>query len=305
MGKNIFDNLKRMDTSYLLDPSAVQEIENTKVTDESVKSIDINLMIPFKNHPFEINTETPKFQELVASIEEYGILQPIVARKCGDRYEIISGHCRVEAARILNMETVPVNVVELSDVEATVIMVHSNVYAREKISLSEKARAYRMCMDKEKEAGRKVKDFASVVGAGKDSRMQVYRYIRLSYLNDELLKYMDRGNITIDAGVELSYLDEESQNALCGFITEVGLFPSVAHAKELRSAAENESLSGENIISMLVSNPKPKTVNKLVFKTNDIRDYFHENTSAEEMSDIIRRLLEKYKAGEINLDNNA
>lgn len=302
--KNIFNNLKRVDTSYMLDPSVVEAMEKTKVTDEAVKQIQTDLLIPFKEHPFTVNTEDPKFQELVASIGDYGVLQPIIARQCGTRYEIISGHCRVEAAKIVGLETVPVNLLDLSDVEATIIMVHSNVYAREKILLSEKAKAYRLCMDKEKEAGRKVKDFASVVGAGKDSRKQVYRYIRLSYLNDELLTYMDKGNITIDAGVELSYLDGESQAELNAFIMEIGIFPSVAQAKELRAAAESEPLSREAVTSMLLDNPKPKVVNRLVFKTNEIKEYFSEDTSADEMSDIIHRLLEKYRAGEIKLDYN-
>lgn len=306
MGKNIFDNLKKVDTSYLLDPTVIKEIEDTSVniaSADEIKDVDINMLVPFKNHPFNVDTESPKFKELVESIDEHGILQPVLVREHDGSYEIISGHCRTEAARILGLKQVPVKIVQLDDMMATVIMVHSNVYAREKISISEKVRAYRMCFDAEAAAGRSRTETASVIGAGKDSKRQVYRYVRLSHLTDELLDILDNSKITIDTGVELAYMNKVNQNTLYKVINEYNIFPSIDQAKAIRKEAEEatEALSCEAFISLLVGLPKPKVQNKVSFKTKELQEYFDDDTSAEEMTDVIKRLLEKYRLGEVEI----
>lgn len=312
--KNLLDNFRKLDKSYLLDPDAViEKIENvahsSDADNDDVHMVDIDLLIPFKNHPFVINTEDAKFKELVDSIDEYGILQPIIIRQCGMRYEIISGHCRTEAAKILGLKQLPAKCVELDDAMATIIMVHSNVYARDKISISEKVRAYRMCFDAEAAAGKSRSQTAGLIGAGKDSKRQVYRFVRLSYLIDELLNILDNGKITIDTGVEFAYLSEDNQKILYSVIDEYGIYPSVAQAKIVREKikgmeeSEVPEVSRETFISLLVDIPKPKIQNKVSFKTKDIQGYFDDNTTADQMTIVIKKLLEKYKAGEIDIDD--
>lgn len=305
MGKNVLNNLKMMDTSYLLDPTVVKDIEDkaADLSADDIKKMDIDLLVPFKDHPFHVDVDNPKFKELIDSIEEHGILQPVLVRHCGTRYEIIAGHCRTEAAKILGMKQIPVKIMDLDDAMATVIMVHSNVYARDKISIIEKVKAYRMCFDAEAESGKSRSQTAAVIGAGKDSKRQVYRYVRLSHLSDDLLELLDQNRISIDAGVELAYIDDLSQEELYRFISGYSIYPNVSQAKIIRAAAQENPLSYEAIISLLVEAPKPKMVNKVTFKTKDLQEYFDDDTPAERMTDVIRRLLEKYKAGEIDIND--
>jgi ParB family chromosome partitioning protein len=145
---------------------------------------------------------------------------------------------------------------------------------------------------------------AEFIGAGKDSKRQVYRYVRLSYLNDFLLSLIDSGKISVQTGTEFAFLDEESQESLVEYIEKLKQIPSLEQAKMLRAAEEenDQSLSYEKILSLLVSVPKPKVQNKVSFKTKELADYFAEGTSADEMSDIIKRLLEKYRSGEFELN---
>ena len=130
-GKNIFRNLQQMDTSYLLDPSLEKELEKEEIelkTDKP-KTLKISQLVPFKNHPFRVDTETDKFLELVDSIKENGIIQPILVRPADNgKYEILAGHCRTEAARQNNLDEVPVFILDVDDYTATKLMAHTNIW---------------------------------------------------------------------------------------------------------------------------------------------------------------------------------
>ena len=149
------------------------------------------------------------------SIRENGIIQPVLVRPLSNgKYEIISGHCRTEAARIVGLKTIPIVVVSVDDYTATKLMTHSNISGRDEILPSEKAKAYRMCLDEEKKLGKNRTDTAETVGAGKDSKRQVQRFVRLSYLSDDFLALIDTGKLTVQIGTELAFLDPERQVSL-------------------------------------------------------------------------------------------
>lgn len=307
-GKNIFRNLQQMDTSYLLDPSLEKELEKEEIelkTDKP-KTLKISQLVPFKNHPFRVDTETDKFLELVDSIKENGIIQPILVRPADNgKYEILAGHCRTEAARQNNLDEVPVFILDVDDYTATKLMAHTNIYGRDEILPSEKAKAYRMCLDQEKKLGNNRTDVAESVGAGKDSKRQVQRYVRLSYLSDAFLAMIDNKKLTVQIGVELAFLDSESQDALYKYIEQFHSIPTLEQAKILRETVKQEGkpLTNERVISLLVVPSKVKPKTKVTFKTRDLEDYFDQGTSADEMEAIIKKLLIKYKDGEFDLSD--
>ena len=301
--KNIFKNLSSIDTGYLLDPSVIDEKET--VNPQKDIQIQINKLQPFRNHPFHVDVEEESFKQLVESIADNGVIYPIIVRNVpgkADYYEIVSGHCRVEACRQLGIDAVPAQIRDMDDFLATVVMTHSNISGRERISVSEKAKAYRMCMDLEKHRGKKGDETASVIGAGKDSTRQVYRFVHLSYLIPEFLELIDNGRLPLQIGNELAYIQEAGQKELLRFCIDFKQFPNLEQAKILREMDTEESpLTYERVIGVLVMPKKEKTNTKVTFKTKDISSYFEDDTDPDRMSEIIIRLLEKYSAGEIAL----
>jgi len=306
------DNNKRrvfMDLSHLIDPTVVEELDD--VFDEPGDTVNpankpeilpIDELHSFKNHPFKVNTTASDFWDLVESIREHGILVPIIVRPSENGYEIIAGHRRVAAAKLAGLTEVPVVVRALSDFDATIIMVHTNI-AREVISHSEKAKAYRMCHDVGKHQGKAGVDTAEEIGKEhNDSKRQVQRYIRLSYLCEDLLEYVDNGKLAFNTGVYLAYLDEDSQQNLLVFIEQYKIFPSLEQAELLSTTynASKETLSYEKIVSLLVTPVKVKPITKVTFKTKEIASYFEEGTTTEVMSDTILMLLRRYRNGDFD-----
>jgi ParB family chromosome partitioning protein len=303
---NLYNNMGLSDFSYLLDPSAVDagqtmgvEIKNAETT------LKIADLVPFRNHPFHVDTESEDFQQLVESIRENGVIYPVLVRPMDDKYEIIAGHCRVAASKMAGLNEIPAICKVMDDYEATIIMVHTNINGRGKILLSEKAKAYRMCMDAEKHQGRKGVDTAVMVGNGQDSKRQVYRFVRLSYLSDDFLRLLDDGKLPVTTGHELAYLDARSQEALYTYIEQFKKYPSMNQASKLRELYEvnHESLSFERIVTELTDAPKIKAATKVSFKTKQLADYFDDGTDAEQMSNVILMLLTKYRNGEIELND--
>lgn len=302
---NVFANLKSMsDMSYLLDPSVSASSEGSNNASEgNVNETIANIedLIPFENHPFRVDTEDENFLQLVDSIKENGLIEPILVRPKGDKKEIIAGHRRTLASKIAGLKQVPVVNRVLDNYEATIIMVHSNFY-RDKILISEKAKAYRMCMEAEKHQGKKGVDTAALIGKDQDSKRQVYRYIRLSYLSDALLEFLDNGKIPMIIGGELSYLDQESQDNLLHFIEEYSIYPTLEQAKILRKKQEEtkKSVSYEEIVAELTTSLKKKMSNNVSFKKKDLQEFFDDDTNAEYMSNVILVLLSKYRDGEFD-----
>ena len=298
--EDFYSKMKLSDYSYLMDEPVSSGTETQVSSENEEVKLAISQLIPFKNHPFEVDREDAEFLELVDSIKEEGIIYPILVRPNGIMYEIIAGHCRVEAAKMVGLKEVPVICRPMTDYAATVIMAHSNISGRTQIKISEKAKAYRMCMDAAKHQGKEGDDTAALIGNGTDSKRSVYRYIRLSYLSNELLKMVDNKQLSIGAAIELAYLDEESQEELFLFIEINGHIPSEAQAKRLRALYEEKkvSLTYDGSTAELLEEKVSKPVTKVTFKTKEIGSYFEEGTTAEEMSNVIIQLLTKYKNGE-------
>lgn len=197
---------------------------------ETIKNINIDLLIPFENHPFKKRNGVKK-EELEESIKENGLLQPIIARSfSAGTYEIISGHRRVEVCRELGIQTIPAIVRDMTKDEAVIAMVDSNLQ-REHLLPSEKAFAYKMKLEALKHQG---KTYGQVVHKSRDnisdseSGRQVQRYIRLTYLIPELLKLVDEERIAVTPAVELSYLPENEQRILAEEIEYADATPSLS-----------------------------------------------------------------------------
>lgn len=305
--KNILNNLAALDTSYLLDPSVTDK--NTEVdlavAKDTETTVEISKLVPFKDHPFHIDTEAESFKQLLESIEENGVIVPILVRPVEgeeDKYEILAGHCRTEACRQLGMKEIPAKIQAMDDLLATIVMTHSNISGRDRISVSEKAKAYRMCMDQERHQGiNKGEETASVIGAGKDSTRQVYRFVRLSYLHPEFLDLIDSGRLASQIGYEIAFISEAGQEALLRFCKDFKQLPTLEQAKDLRDRDSDRELSYEQVVGMLAKPTTSKTVNKVSFKTKDLAEFFDDEADAEEMSNVILRLLERYKAGEVSI----
>lgn len=309
--KSIFDNLGDSlsdSTDYLLEPD-FDGNDKQAAKEEVMKSameIPISGLVEFKNHPYHVDEETEDFQQLVDSIKENGILYPILVRPATkDSYEIISGHRRVAAAKVAGFVNVPVIIRVLDDDAATIAMVHSNFY-REKIRTSEKAKAYRMCLEAERHQGIKGTDAAELAGKDQDSKRQVYRYVRLSYLNEYYLQMIDDGVLAFNSGYELSFLDEASLAALSDYICDFDKVPSLEQALVLKKVFEEkkESLCYADIVSTLNEKKEEKKPSvKVTLNEKRLYEYFEPDTSVEMMQSVILELLEGYKSGKITLQS--
>lgn len=296
--KDLFENMNITDNSYLLDDNLLaSELQTGRSKEKIIKLSDFE---EFPGHPFMVNTETEDFEELVESIRENGLIYPILVRPVGKKYQIISGHRRVAACKVAGQSEIPAIVRPMDDYEATVLMVHSNLY-RPEISIKEKARAYRLCHDAEKHQGKHYGgDTAANIGEkASDSRRKVYRYIRLSYLSDRLLDAVDEKKMAINIGIELSYLNEKTQEQVSEIIEEYHMMPSIEQATILRKlSVEQGDISKEKIIALLLGEEKKKAAKTSIsFKKKDLQDFFDPDTEMDKMSEIIMQLLSKYRDG--------
>ena len=266
---------------------------------ETIKNINIDLLIPFENHPFK-KRDGIENEELTESIKENGLLQPIIVRSfSAGTYEIISGHRRVEACKELGIQIVPAIVREMSKDEAVIAMVDSNLQ-REHLLPSEKAFAYKMKLEAIKHQGKATS--RQVVGklesadkiSESESGRQVQRYIRLTHLIPELLKLVDEERIAFTPAVELSYLPDNEQKILAEEIEYTDATPSLSQAQRLRKFSEQGRLSIDTIFAVL-SEEKPNQKEQVKFKTEDIRKYFPKSYTSLDMQKTIITLLEKWQ----------
>lgn len=266
---------------------------------ETIKNINIDLLIPFENHPFK-KRDGIENEELKDSVKENGLLQPIIARSfSAGTYEIISGHRRVEACKELGIQTVPAIVREMSKDEAVIAMVDSNLQ-REHLLPSEKAFAYKMKLEALKHQGKATSrqlvgklESADKISESESGR-QVQRYIRLTHLIPELLKLVDEERIAFTPAVELSYLPENEQKILAEEIEYTDATPSLSQAQRLRKYSEQGRLSIDTIFAVL-SEEKPNQKEQVKFKTEDIRKYFPKSYTSLDMQKTIISLLEKWQ----------
>ena len=261
-----------------------------------IQIIDIDLLIPFENHPFKKRSGIEQ-QELTESIKENGLLEPIIVRPFpAGKYEIISGHRRVEACKALGITSIPVTIKGLTKDEAIVQMVDSNIH-REHLLPSEKAFAYKMKLVAIKHQG---KTYGQVVHKSRDnisdteSGRNVQRYIRLTYLIPELLKLVDEERIAFTPAVEISYLSEYEQRTLLDQIKFTDATPSLSQAQRLRKFSEQGRYSTDVVFAVLCEE-KPNQKEQVRFMEEDIRKYFPKNYTKSDMQKTIISLLEKWQ----------
>ena len=271
--------------------------------EQSGQVVDVPLkeLYPFKDHPFKV-IDDDKMRETVESVRENGILVPILVRDRQEGgYEVVSGHRRRHAAEIVGLERVPVIVRELTDDEAVIAMVDSNLQ-REEILPSEKAFAFKMKLEalshqgKAGEASRQLVgklESADIVGQNiGESGRQIQRYIRLTELLPELLEMVDRKKIKFNPAVELSYLSKDEQKDLLEVMEKDETVPSLSQAQQIKKLSQEGSCTKESIHAVLkVVGIKERNV---VIKQEVIMKYFSADTSEDEIERIICGLLEEY-----------
>ena len=269
---------------------------------EFVQSIAPDKLTPFTQHPFQLR-EDAAMDELTESVRVYGVLSPLLARPRGEGYELVSGHRRCAAAIKLGLQTVPVLVREMSDDEAVILMVDSNLQ-RENLLPSEKAFAYKMKLDALKHQGKttssqvgtKMRSDEQIAAQVADSRMQIQRYIRLTNLVKPLLDMVDEGRIAFSPAVELSYLTREQQAYLLDSIDQEDATPSLSQAIRMKKLSQQGKLTPEVIYAVLTEE-KPNQKEQVRIKTESLRKYFPSSYSAEQMERAILKLLEeRYRA---------
>ena len=209
---------------------------------EQVLNIPISQLHPFRNHPFQVKHDEA-MTALCDSIREYGILSPLLARPASDGYELISGHRRRAAALKLGLKELPVLVRDMTDDEAVILMVDSNLQ-RENILPSEKAFAYKMKLEAMKHQGKASRQLGEkwsvtqLSETGSDSERQIHRYIRLTYLVKPILELVDEGRIAFSPGVELSSIQDRTSRIM-GHHTVRGLHPVLVPGCSLKKALES------------------------------------------------------------------
>lgn len=277
--------------------------ERTDIRKPKVEEIPLTELTPFKDHPFKVKNDE-EMAELMKSIADSGVLAPALARsKDGGGYELISGHRRLEACKALGMETMPVIIRDLTDEEAVITMVDSNLQ-REHILPSEKAFAYKMKMDAMKrKAGRPEKnssqvatnfDTATEIGkcAG-ESRDQVFRYIRLTELIPDILQMVDDGKIALTPAVELSYLQDFEQEALFSIMDCDEVTPSLSQAQRLRRMSEDQTFTDRTAMQVL-SEVKGNQKEYVKVPVDSLRSYFRPDTSIKQMTETLVKAMEFY-----------
>lgn len=259
----------------------------------AITEVPLSELHTFRDHPFQV-LDDEKMDETVESIKQYGVLMPGIVRPRDDGgYEIIAGHRRKRACELAGLETMPVVIKDMTDDEAVVAMVDSNIQ-REDILPSEKAHAYRMKFDVMKHQGSAGGNTLEEIGeaAGECGRT-VQRYIALSYLTDTLLKFVDEKKLPVRSGVELSYLTDSEQKWIEIFISEFKVVISPGKAAKIKMYSVNKELTEALLREILISDdPKPV---KVVLKADILSEYFPDEMPAETIEEFIIRLLDEWK----------
>lgn len=273
---------------------------------ETVMDIPLAEISDFPNHPFKVTVDE-KMLEMADSVKRYGVLVPAIVRpKQGGGYEMIAGHRRKKASELAERPTLNCIVRDLTDDEAIIIMVDSNLQ-REVILPSEKAFAYKMKLDAMKRQGHRT-DLTStpmepklstrsneqLAAESPDSRAQIQRFIRLTHLIPELLDMVDENKIALRPAVELSYLAEKEQRLLYEEIGYSDCTPSHAQAIKMRKFAEQGQLTAE-VISSIMQEEKPNQKEQFRMPREKISKYFPAGTPAEKIEDTIIKALELYR----------
>ena len=303
------------------------EEERAEARLEKVVNLSPSEISDFPNHPFKVRMDAA-MQEMTESVKQYGVLVPALVRpKRSGGYEMVAGHRRKKAADLAGLAEIPCIVRQLTDDEATIIMVDSNLQ-REQILPSEKAFAYKMKLDAMKrQAGRPPKDNSRPVGADligirsdellakdvPDSARQIQRYIRLTHLIPEILELVDNSvlkdqemlQIALRPAVELSYLRKDEQADLFAIMDEMDCTPSHAQAIKMRQMSEaktgGERLAKDALVSIM-KEEKPNQVEQFKIPKNRIAKFFPAGTPAQKIEDTIVKALEVYRKRQRSLE---
>ncbi len=280
---------------------------------ENVRDIAITEISDFPNHPFKVKTDD-KMLEMVDSVKEYGVLMPALVRpKLEGGYEMVAGHRRKMASELAGKKDMPCLVRNLSDDEAILIMVDSNLQ-REEVLPSEKAFAYKMKLEAMKRQGQRNDLTSRPVGEKlisvemlskdvDDSARQIHRYIRLTELIPTILDMVDEGKIAMRPAVELSYLSKEQQEQLYDTMKMEDCTPSHAQAIKMRQFSEKGSLNPDVILSIMTEE-KPNQAEQFKMPKKRIEKYFPKGTPSKKMEETIIRALELLRKRERGKDWN-
>lgn len=284
--------------------SSIDELLGVPSTEGTV-DLDVMTIYPFENHPFKV-VDDEKMDELVSSIEESGVLTPVLVRPDDEgTYEMISGHRRLHAAKRAGLRKIPAIIKEMTNDDATIAMVNSNMQ-REFILPSEKAFAFKMKMNAIKHQGKELtgtlfhdatkSNSGDIVGqASGITRTQVFRYIRLTELIPQLLYMVDEGRLSLLVAVEISYLNKTYQQWLHEFIRENGMVKQ-EQLMDLRKYRDDDSLTQEQMIDILIkARSTPQSRKKITFSERKLNKYFPAFYSQAEIEKIMIGLLEQWK----------
>ena len=274
---------------------------------EQVHQIPIGELFPFKKHPFKV-LDDESMQRTVESVEQYGVLSPLIARPRPEGgYEIISGHRRQHAAQLAGLDALPVIVRQMDDDAAVLLMVDSNLQ-RENILPSERAFAYKMKLEALKNQGArsdltcgqfghkligaKARDI--VADESGDNARNVQRFIRLTSLIPELLDMVDEKKIAFNPAVELSYLDESQQRDFLEAMNDTQNAPSLSQAQRLKKLAQEGHFSYD-VAFAVMGEEKKDELDKVVIKNDTLRKYFPRSYTPKQMEDTIIKLLDQWQ----------
>ena len=263
-----------------------------------VEAIPLAALTPFRNHPFKVK-EDEEMEQLMRSIADAGVLSPALARPLPDGgYELISGHWRLAACKALGMGTMPVSIRDLTDEEAVITMVDSNLQ-REHILPSEKAFAYKMKMEALSHQGKTSRQVgerwsvSQISEAGTDSERQIHRYIRLTHLIPDILKLVDEGKIALTPAVELSYLQPSEQEMLFSVMDSDEVTPSLSQARRLRRMSEEQTFTDDAVLQLL-SEVKGNQVEYVKVPVDKLRSFFRPDTSVKQMTETLVKAMDFY-----------
>ena len=271
---------------------------------EQVQQIPIGELFPFKNHPFKV-LDDESMQRTVESVEQYGVLSPLIARPRPEGgCEIISGHRRQHAAQLAGLDALPVIVRNMDDDAAVLLMVDSNLQ-RENILPSERAFAYKMKLEALKNQGArsdltstqlvsKLRSNEQLGAENNQSRETVRRFIRLTNLIPELLDMVDEKKIAFNPAVELSYLDESQQRDFLEAMNDTQNAPSLSQAQRLKKLAQEGHFSYD-VAFAVMGEEKKDELDKVVIKNDTLRKYFPRSYTPKQMEDTIIKLLDQWQ----------
>ena len=281
---------------------AENQVQNPQT--EKVIALSASLLEPFQGHPFRV-ASGEEMEQLKESVREYGVLSPLLVRPRGDgRYEIVSGHRRKAACEALGITELPVLIRNMTDDEAVILMVDSNIQ-REHILPSEKAFAYKMKMEAIKHQGKRGVPTSSQVGMklqtmdivgqeSGDSRNQVHRYIRLTHLIPSILQMVDEYQIAFNPAVEISYLTEEHQRMLKEEMDACQATPSLTQSRTLKQMSQAGTLTRE-YLHHLLTEEKPNQRQKFFLNQEDVQRYFPKHYTPQQMQQVILHLLHTWQ----------